>query len=329
MNEREKENRTVKERSDGAEERLDSLLESLLELLLLEQSGDLSAQQEGELERLLARLEQEGEEGGFDADGLRLAIAAAGNAAQLEAGESSSPPMPAGLEARLREDAERFFAGVAPAEDAATVSEGNVRPLRPRRSPPAVVRDKSARSAAGAPWLGWAVAASLALALAWTQWRAGVPAVDPETIDGQDRVASSTAPEQAGPAPLADRYRQLAAESDSVVTPWSLPSDPEFAAVRGEVLWNDRLQAGFLRFEGMPVNDPLRRQYQLWIVDPVRDSRPVDGGVFDIAAADEVVIVPIRAKLAVDNPQLFAVTREKPGGVVVSEGPLLLLARPG
>ena len=67
----------------------------------------------------------------------------------------------------------------------------------------------------------------------------------------------------------------------------------------------------------MPVNDPGVEQYQLWIIDPRRDDEPIDGGVFDISKSGEV-IVPINAKLDVISPQAFAVTIEKPGGVVVS-----------
>ena len=80
-----------------------------------------------------------------------------------------------------------------------------------------------------------------------------------------------------------------------------------------------------MRFIGMPVNDPNRQQYQLWIVDPDRDAQPVDGGVFDVNEDGEV-IVPINAKLPIDDPTTFAITVEKPGGVVVSEGPLHIVA---
>jgi len=44
----------------------------------------------------------------------------------------------------------------------------------------------------------------------------------------------------------------------------------------------------------------------------------VDGGVFDITD-DGKVIVPIEAKLPVGAPTLFAITVERPGGVVVSD----------
>ena len=73
-----------------------------------------------------------------------------------------------------------------------------------------------------------------------------------------------------------------------------------------------------MTIRGLPKNDPFKEQYQLWIIDPSRDDEPIDGGVFDISADVESVI-PINAKLMVGNPKVFAVTVEKPGGVVVSD----------
>ena len=93
------------------------------------------------------------------------------------------------------------------------------------------------------------------------------------------------------------------------------------------MVWSNALQKGYLRFTNMPVNDPAVEQYQLWIIDPQRDDKPIDGGVFDISKSGEV-IVPINAKLGVVDPQAFAVTIEKPGGVVVSsQNNLPLLAK--
>ena len=60
-------------------------------------------------------------------------------------------------------------------------------------------------------------------------------------------------------------------------------------------------------------------------MDPDRDRHPVDGGVFDVSGKGEVVI-PIRAVLPVHGPSAFAITLEQPGGVVVSDGPLLVVA---
>ena len=55
------------------------------------------------------------------------------------------------------------------------------------------------------------------------------------------------------------------------------------------------------------------------IDDSVRPLKtPVDGGTFDVNADGEVII-PINAKVKALNPQAFAITMEKPGGVMVSE----------
>ena len=80
-----------------------------------------------------------------------------------------------------------------------------------------------------------------------------------------------------------------------------------------------------MRFKGLAKNDPKSVQYQLWIFDKDRDDKyPVDGGVFDVNGDD--VIVPIKAQLAVNTPVLFAVTAEKPGGVVVSKRERIVIA---
>ncbi len=77
---------------------------------------------------------------------------------------------------------------------------------------------------------------------------------------------------------------------------------------------------GLLRFSGLAKNDPRGAQYQLWIFDKTRDDKyPVDGGVFDVDQDSGDVIVPISARLPVAQASLFAVTVEKPGGVVVSK----------
>jgi Anti-sigma-K factor rskA len=115
------------------------------------------------------------------------------------------------------------------------------------------------------------------------------------------------------------RDKFVSSTADMVRTNWELPApDATKGTDLGEVVWSTEAQQGFMTFRGLPVNDPTKEQYQLWIIDPSRDEKPVDGGVFDIASAGES-IVPIRAKLRVDKPTVFAITVEKPGGVVVSD----------
>jgi anti-sigma-K factor RskA len=87
----------------------------------------------------------------------------------------------------------------------------------------------------------------------------------------------------------------------------------------GDVVWSDTAQAGYIRLSGLPKNDPNKETYQIWIVAENQDPKtPVDGGTFDVNADGEVII-PIDPKVKVQNPQAFAITVEKPGGVVVSK----------
>lgn len=89
--------------------------------------------------------------------------------------------------------------------------------------------------------------------------------------------------------------------------------------VSGEVIWSDDKQEGFMVFENLPINDPTNEQYQLWIFDTDREQKvPVDGGVFDIESNGRVV-VPIKAHVPVSKAVQFAVTVEKPGGVMQSK----------
>ena len=104
--------------------------------------------------------------------------------------------------------------------------------------------------------------------------------------------------------------------ADLVKVSWQPVHEP---LVGGEALWSDSRQEGYMKFTDMPINDPSVKQYQLWIFDTNKEHlTPVDGGVFDISAAGEVVI-PINAHVPVEKAVRFAVTVEKPGGVTVSK----------
>jgi hypothetical protein len=122
----------------------------------------------------------------------------------------------------------------------------------------------------------------------------------------------------------AERRLQLLAQAERpdsgiVRLEWKATDDPAAAGASGDVIWSTPAQEGYMRFRGLPANDPRREQYQLWVFDAERDERfPVDGGVFDIPAGEGEVVIPITVKLGVSRPVLFAVTIEPPGGVVVS-----------
>lgn len=213
-------------------------------------------------------------------------------AALFAAGAGKPEAMPAGLKDRILANAP----GKAGAASTAQVSAGNVTPF-PGRS----TRRGGMSPAAG--W--WAAAASLVLAIAgWWPRIVGDHAPPPP-------VAEVTA-EAARKAMLAEQSTlqvSLTAASDKPLT--------------GDVVFDPVRQVGFLRFQGIPANDPRLAQYQLWIADAGRKQpEPVDGGVFDVtpqATASGDVIIPFRAKLPVGKAAAFVVTMEQPGGVVVSK----------
>ena len=113
------------------------------------------------------------------------------------------------------------------------------------------------------------------------------------------------------------RAEIISAAPDLQGADWTAGPTP-IAGASGDVVWSSQRQLGVMRFRGLPVNSPTQEQYQLWIFDKNQSEKaPVDGGVFDVTAEGEV-LVSIHPKLKVQEVFLFAVTIEKPGGVVVS-----------
>jgi len=149
------------------------------------------------------------------------------------------------------------------------------------------------------PWAAAAMVAAVVVAFLGGRWMAQSPS---DSDPGQDRAAL------------------VAEASDLVRIEWTATEDPAAAGASGDVVWSPSRQRGYMRFRGLEANDPAQRQYQLWVFDATRDERyPVDGGVFDIPAGVDEVVVPITAPVQVRDASLFAVTVERPGGVVVSD----------
>jgi hypothetical protein len=211
-------------------------------------------------------------------------------AAVALAGSSSEQPLPAALAERVAQQAAAHFASPSKIGDLGAARDAAVDAARTSASSARPVPRANRYGAYG--WL--AAAACLVLAIfAWQR---------------------SPAP----PTPAEERAALLA-KSDSLKIPLAATKDPAAAGVTGDVVWDPATQRGFLHFAGLAANDPAVHQYQIWIFDAGRDQRyPVDGGVFDVPANTAEVVVPIRAELMVRKPAAFAVTVEKPGGVVVS-----------
>ena len=124
------------------------------------------------------------------------------------------------------------------------------------------------------------------------------------------------------PELLADNRRLLLEVPETIRVAWSpfdLPDAPaEQRNVTGDVVWNDDLQQGYLRFVGLKPNDPAVEQYQVWVIDDRGMEQKVSGGVFNATAEGEV-IVPIHPGIVVGRVALFAITIEEPGGTWVPD----------
>jgi Anti-sigma-K factor rskA len=230
------------------------------------------------------------------------------------AGSANTEPLPAALAQSVARRAEDHFAAIAAAGAGEKVVDlSAARNAAAARSAAATQTPRSA-AARTVPWL--AAAACLVLAvLGW--YRA--PPVAPVAVVTPPAVVIPPTPEPVAPPSAAEERAALLAKSDSLKVTVGATKDPAAAGVSGDVVWDPATQRGFLHIVGLAPNDPALRQYQLWIFDGGRDKRyPVDGGVFDIPANATEVVIPIHAALAVRKPAAFAVTIEKPGGVVVS-----------
>jgi hypothetical protein len=211
-------------------------------------------------------------------------------------------PLPPALQGRLEEQAAAFLVPSARAAD--VISLPASRQARSPSSAPASSRPATSSGTAG--W--WAAAACLLLALiAWFR--------TPQTVF---MPAPPSEVKQLEPTPEM-RRATLLTHPGVITLPLGATKDPAAAGLSGDVVWDPVAQQGFIRVVGLQPNDPKIQQYQLWIFDGDRDQRyPVDGGVFNSSASGGEVLIPIHAAIPVHLAKAFAVTVEKPGGVVVS-----------
>ncbi len=237
-----------------------------------------------ELEQLQLLLDAQDEMSGDEFD---ASVAATLLAAQAEP-TSRAPAMPVALAARI----------LATAPVQATADKVITLPVR-----------NTSRSSGVEQAGWWAAAACFALA-AWGWW----PRLMPQPVEPTLPIVAQLTPEQ--------QRNALLSSGHVIQASWSPGNDATGNALMGDVVFDPITQKGYLRFRGIPANDPRLEQYQLWIADSSRSPpEPVDGGVFDTPQTTAVgdVIIPFEAKLPVGKPAAFVVTVEQPGGVVVSK----------
>ncbi|MGI8467563.1 MAG: anti-sigma factor [Pyrinomonadaceae bacterium] len=216
-------------------------------------------------------------------------------------------PLPNHLNSKILADADKFFAAseIAPEEYQKTLVFSS-----PQRS----------------IWnrLGWLLAALACIALLVNIWLTRVS--PPKDLGGTNPQPTASPVIQTN---FAEQREQLLASAGDVIQEnWTDFNPKQPRNVSGDVVWSNSRQKGFVRFRNLPVNDTAKETYQLWIFDKNQDAdTPVDGGTFDVDQNGDVII-PIDAKLKIQNPTKFAVTAEKPGGVVVSKlGKVMAVAK--
>lgn len=245
-------------------------------------------------------------------------------AATALAGLATIEPMPEALAQRIETNAVMSFAQ-PPQAKTVPMTDGATPPLpAPQVKPaPNVLPFPAPPKRDFVRWAGWLVAAACIVlaAIAWlTRQPAPIANVPPVPSVPPSVRPPDVPPTPTPPPSIAQLREKLLARADAVKAEWTPTKDPAAKGATGDLVWSPVEQKGFMRFHGLASNDPTKTQYQLWIFDKAQDQKtPVDGGVFDVEASTGDVIVPISAKLHVVDPTLFAVTVEKPGGVVVSK----------
>jgi len=206
--------------------------------------------------------------------------------------------MPAKLRSKILADAYEIFDAETQPEKADRKSDAEAYALPARRP----LWD----------WFGWAVAAAACVVLAINIYTTRL------TPSELGKVPTPTpSPEQRLGA--GQMREQLIASAPDLMRVSVGAGNVKDMRPSGDIVWSDAKQTGYLRLTGLAKNDPGKQTYQLWIIAENQDPKtPVDGGVFDVNADGEVII-PINPAVKAVNPKAFAITIEKPGGVVVSK----------
>ncbi|MBL8125981.1 MAG: anti-sigma factor [Blastocatellia bacterium] len=270
--------------------------EKLLDLLCDQAASGLNEDERLQLEKLSA-----GANSDMDAQSLELAAAAI-----MMAEMGAIEAMPSHLEASIAAAAGKYFT--------AKGSESSIHESIHDQPTKAFKWQETRPSRSFFDWFGWAIAAAACVALIGTfiyeQNRIG---------DLQAKVMQLT-PTPVVEETLAQKRDRLKKEAADVTrAEWTKGNVKDSEGVMGEVVWSDEKQEGYMTFRGLPVNDANKEAYQLWIFEDGKlEPHPKDGGVFNVSSDGEVVVA-IKAKLKTNAPKAFAVTIEKPGGVVVSD----------
>ena len=254
--------------------------ERLVELLIDRATVGLSAAEDAELSRLLA---EESIDDDYSFDYIAHLLLESEGTKQTTGDESEMKSLPDHIRSQVVDTAEQHLP-----EKSLVLSSGSQPMHRNRRE-----------------ILAW-FAAAACLAIAAFAWSGSTEQ------SRTDLIAMASADEL-------DKFIRSSEEDDLVEVDLKQGTDSVASGASGKVFWNRKTKRGFVRIDGLSVNDSAKEQYQLWIIDKERgiEDRP-NAGVFDISS-DGMNVFTFSSDLEVFQAQGFAVTVEKPGGVAVSD----------
>jgi anti-sigma-K factor RskA len=286
--------------------------ERMLDLLTERATHGLSKESQQELEELIKIFPE------WQDDETLALTAAAINLSAVNADEE----MPAHLKSKILAESEKYFASREDEHKVLNFKSKSEQSGSAETAAAGIYTDRSPKTSFW-NWAGWTAAAAACVALAINLWTTRTP-----TVVVQNPPLQQSSPSPTPPSLAEQRDHLLAAAPDAIRASWTDINPKQPRNVKGDVVWSNSLQKGYIRFHNLPLNDKTKETYQLWIFDANQNAKtPIDGGVFDVDANGDV-IVPINAKIQVRKPTMFAVTAEKPGGVVVSEqGKVMAIAK--
>ncbi len=275
--------------------------ERMLELLADQSIYDLNEEELMELEQLKNQFPDWKRYATFELTAAAIGIA-----------EIKLVEMPEKLRTKIMDDADNYF---SPAAHSQEIADSGLETKKTFGSMTTETVGTSLAETEKRPfwqWLGWGVAFAACALLAINLWTT--------RVQPQPEVAVKTQTIQTPTPELSDiqkRDQLIATAPDIIRTKLESPKDKQ--NISGDVVWSNSQQKGYVTFRGLPVNDPTEDTYQLWVFDEAQnDKYPISAGIFNVSKTGEV-IVPLDTKLKVKKPKMFAVTQEKPGGVVVSD----------
>lgn len=275
---------------------MDKDREKLIELLSDQVIFGLDEQESAELERLKQRF-PDWENDSFETAATFISLSKI----------SSGDALPEHLRKKISLQAENYFSSKDNSQNKKKESEVVISGTAPWNYQREIIETKPEKSF-GWNWLGWAVAAVAIVALVTNIYflqnqpeeelvKVPVPTVTPTPTDNE-------------------RLNELLASNNAIKARFDAMA---FENLKGEVVWSNKEQKGYIRISGLPVNDKSKTTYQFWIFDAVQGEKtPVSGGTFNVEKNGDVII-PVDAEVKVTDPKAFAITVEKFGGVVVSK----------